>query len=740
MVTYRDYEKKVFDWLLNKHKEDPSFTFSVRQVASKGARKDYFIGTKKSNYFQTTFWDIQIAYPGASGDLINLVFKYTNTGYRFRFEFNQTKEPHNEQNMAALELIRAAKEDIKQLDEDNFYASPDTNKSEYYHLKSPKRSYDEVEDMFVDLEEMLPQLISIVDLKIDEVKAKYPKMHAHKITKEDFEDLIEKMERRFEKYSDTEEEEKDDELDSVEMVEKQTFEPHLNQILYGPPGTGKTYKTLNHALAILENDQRYLEDEDFKREHLRLQFEEYKKNRQLRFVTFHPSFTYEDFVEGIKPDLTPRIEGDTTDVSYTIDDGIFKEICNSATESKKLKSKKAGGHPLMPKEFFESDGYHKISLGNSNRTEDDIIYDYCMKNDLISIGFLNDVDFSGADSLDEITSRATKKGYESTDFGIDAMHRFKNWMKEGHVVFVSEGLSKVRAVGILKNKDGEGYFYDKGRELHYSHFRHVNWILKNVEIPILDIYYKKLSQQTLYMIGKEYINLEYFQVQEDNEEADKRFVLIIDEINRGNIPSIFGELITLLEPDKREGGKEATSVTLPYSKKPFKVPSNLFVIGTMNTADRSVEALDVALRRRFNFIPTYPEPIKITQPDKFEVNLSKMLQVINDRIEYLIDRDHTIGHSYFMDISESDDPELELKKIFSKKVLPLLEEYFYGQRDKIGLVLGEDFVKVKRDASHSSNLFAKNFRPQNPPADQVVYSLVDPMSFESCEPFKRIYE
>lgn len=740
-MTYRDYEKQVFDWLMNKHDDDPTFTFSVRQVASKGARRDYFIGTKKSNYFQTTFWNIHVAYPGASGDLINLVFKYTNTGYKFRFEFGQTKEPHNEQNRAALELVQSTKEGIKQLAEENFYASPDTNKMEYYHLKSPKKSYEKVEDMFVDLEEMLPRVISVVDLHIDEVKEKYPNMHAHRFTEDEFDELINKMEKRIEKYSSIAEEEKADRNDEKEKPsEKHLYKPSLNQILYGPPGTGKTYKTLNHALAILENDKRYLEDEDFKREHLRLQFDEYKKNRQVRFVTFHPSFTYEDFVEGIKPDLSTREEGENTDISYIIEDGIFKEICNSASEFKRLKSKKVGGRPLMPKQFFESNGYHKISLGNSNRSEDDIIYDYCMKNNLISIGFLNDVDCTGADTLDEIRKRATEKEYNSTDFGIDAMHRFKNWMKEGHVVFVSEGLSKVRAVGLVSNKNGEGYFYDTNSELPYSHFRHVEWILQDVEIPILDFYIKKLSQQTIYMIGKEHINLDYFAVQKEDDEAEKRFVLIIDEINRGNIPSIFGELITLLEPDKRVDGLEATSVTLPYSKKPFEVPSNLYVIGTMNTADRSVEALDVALRRRFNFISTYPEPMKIIQPDDFEVNLNEMLSVINDRIEYLLDRDHTIGHSYFMGISESDDPELELKKIFTNKVLPLLEEYFYGQPDKIGLVLGDDFVKIKTDASQSNSLFAKNFRSQEPPADRIVYILEDPMLFDTIEPFKKIYE
>lgn len=192
MMTYREYEKEVFDWMMRKHEDDPSFTFSVRQVASKGARRDYFIGTKKSNYFQTTFWDIHVSYPGASGDLINLVFKYTDTGYKFRFEFSQTKDPRNEQNRAALALIQATKEDIKQLDEENFYASPDTNKMVYYHLKSPKKSYEKIEDMFVDLEEILPKVIFVVDSHIDKVKEKYPDMDAHRYSEEEFDNLIEK--------------------------------------------------------------------------------------------------------------------------------------------------------------------------------------------------------------------------------------------------------------------------------------------------------------------------------------------------------------------------------------------------------------------------------------------------------------------------------------------------------------------------------------------------------------------
>jgi len=172
-------------------------------------------------------------------------------------------------------------------------------------------------------------------------------------------------------------------------------------------------------------------------------------------------------------------------------------------------------------------------------------------------------------------------------------------------------------------------------------------------------------------------------------------VLIIDEINRANVSSVFGELITLLEPDKRANNNEALSVTLPYSKEKFSVPNNLYVIGTMNTADRSVEALDSALRRRFSFEEVMPDS-SILKTNIEGINVRKILTLINDRITTLIDRDHSIGHSYFIHATTVK----ELKLVFKDKIIPLLQEYFYGDYGKIGLVLGEGFVvRVDNDDS-----------------------------------------
>ena len=172
------------------------------------------------------------------------------------------------------------------------------------------------------------------------------------------------------------------------------------------------------------------------------------------------------------------------------------------------------------------------------------------------------------------------------------------------------------------------------------------------------------------------------------KDPNNPYAIFIDEINRGNVSSIFGELITLIEDDKRLGAKNEMSLTLPYSGKQFSVPNNLHIIGTMNTADRSVEALDTALRRRFSFVEMMPDVEKITQ-EFGGIKLSEVLKTINDRIELLIDRDHTIGHSYFMNLETFAD----LAAAFNDKIVPLMQEYFYGDYGKIGLVLGEGFVK-----------------------------------------------
>nr|HRD00993.1 AAA family ATPase [Candidatus Syntrophosphaera thermopropionivorans] len=201
-----------------------------------------------------------------------------------------------------------------------------------------------------------------------------------------------------------------------------------------------------------------------------------------------------------------------------------------------------------------------------------------------------------------------------------------------------------------------------------------------------------------------------------NDKSTKKdnYVLIIDEINRGNIAQIFGELITLIEANKRKGEIEELEVILPYSKTIFSVPSNLYIIGTMNTTDRNVEALDTALRRRFSFIEMEPEYDKFINENIEDINLEKLLRVINERIIGLLDKDHCIGHSYFMNIENLQD----LKQVFFNKIIPLLQEYFYGRYEKIGLILSPKFLNP---IEYKESKYSKLDFPYEEDLEHTVY-------------------
>ena len=236
---------------------------------------------------------------------------------------------------------------------------------------------------------------------------------------------------------------------------------------------------------------------------------------------------------------------------------------------------------------------------------------------------------------------------------------------------------------------------------------------------------------TSYWAVLNYINNK---IKEKNKDIDyeepKTHVLIIDEINRGNVSAIFGELITLLEEDKRKGNPEHTEVKLPYSGNNFSVPNNVYIIGTMNTADRSVEALDTALRRRFSFVEMQPNSNELSEVEN--VDLSKLLETINKRIEVLIDKDHQIGHSYFIGIEDLDG----LRRTFKDKIIPLLEEYFYGDFGKIGLVLGGAFIKL----AENQVAFPENFEYEKDfLEDKKIYHITSFSDWDE-KAFKSIYE
>ncbi len=496
-----------------------------------------------------------------------------------------------------------------------------------------------------------------------------------------------------------------------------------NTILYGPPGTGKTFNVANKALEIIDYEKyKDIITDPSKRNEVVKEFNKIKEDGLIEFCTFHQSYSYEDFVEGLRSDGSGGFEPK---------DGVFRKMCKCA-------SVKAQGE--LPKyEFNESNiGVHKMSLGDTSIKDDNIIFDYCIENNCISLGYGQDIDYSNCYSREDVKQELIKILPESknNDFNITAIHRFKNIIKEGDIIIISSGNLRVRAIAKVTGD----YYYDSNTEIPYSHFRKVEWLYNGDLIDVsMILKHKRFSQATIYTFNNIDLNFESIKelISYKVESVQiKNYVLIIDEINRGNISKIFGELITLIEEDKRVGEVNELKVTLPYSNDLFGVPSNLYIIGTMNTADRSIALLDTALRRRFDFIEYMPNE-ELLSKDIDGIDVSMLLKTINDRIEFLFDRDHKIGHAYFI---KPDIQFKDLVSIMKNKVIPLLQEYFYDDWEKIELILGgssktnDNNYLLNKQVIKPNSLFNKKLSHIYP--DVVKYSVVENPTKEA---FMNIY-
>lgn len=454
----------------------------------------------------------------------------------------------------------------------------------------------------------------------------------------------------------------------------------VNKILCGPPGTGKTYHTVNEALEIL--------DPEFKAQHLhdrvalKARYDELAAEQRIRFVTFHQSFSYEDFVEGIRASTDETTGG----LRYEVEDGVFKQICEAA-QSRIVAAEGGSGIDISGRRIW------KISLGDSSTEQH--IYDECMEKGIALMGFGFGADLTGVSSRQEIFERVrdVEPGTKANDYAITALDQFIRRMQEGDLVVVTHGNLKFRAIGEVT---GTYRYMGHGEDEHYVQARPVRWLRQyDPPRPYGDLMENRFSQMTIYELRPGSINLDRLasllspetQGEAGSQEPDGR-VLIIDEINRGNISRIFGELITLIEPSKRAGAPEALEVTLPYSKERFSVPANVHLIGTMNTADRSLAGLDVAMRRRFEFVEMLPDSSALQDASVDGIALDALLDSMNRRIEVLLGRDYMIGHAYFMPLVSS--PSLEgLAGVFRKQALPLLQEYFFEDWQKIAWVLND---------------------------------------------------
>ncbi len=378
-----------------------------------------------------------------------------------------------------------------------------------------------------------------------------------------------------------------------------------NLILYGPPGTGKTYSTIDRALEVIDPELvDSTEGETDGRSKRKARFDELLQAKRIGFVTFHQSFSYEDFVEGLKASTDESLQ-----VKYDVEDGIFKQMCIAAAAS-------VGGNRKASAKKVDPVGrtIWKMSLGNT-LGPDAAIYDECIENGYVLLGWGEGVDFTGSSTREAIKAKVEAEkpdGWES-EYTVTACHAFVNTMKPGDMIIVSDGNHKFRAIGVVS---GEYRILplDEDRGLTYRQCRDVEWIRTYApSLPSDQLMTVAFSQASIYRLKPPAINLDLVRslLIEDGSggaDAPRPFVLIIDEINRGNISRVFGELITLIEDSKRTGNPEALSVKLPYSKDIFSVPANLYLIGTMNTADRSLAQLDIALRRRFVFEELMPDP------------------------------------------------------------------------------------------------------------------------------------
>jgi 5-methylcytosine-specific restriction protein B len=380
----------------------------------------------------------------------------------------------------------------------------------------------------------------------------------------------------------------------------------LNIILYGPPGTGKTYHSVTYAVAIIEGTSiAQVEAED--RLEVRRRYEVYRENEQIEFITFHQSYAYEDFIQGLRPDANRINDG----LHFKLVDGVLKRIADRA-KTNYISYHQNKAQPELPFELL----LDRLLVEKMNRVTEEV-------------------------ELPITDSQGQFKSIIIYEVG-DTYLKYKR-----------------RSLRDIVKEEERLLYINKLKEKYYG---------KEIREAIHKIYYETVVNAVQ--------KFEQQMKHADNNKELRNFVLIIDEINRANISRVFGELITLLEEDKRYGKENALSATLP-SGEIFALSPNLYLVGTMNTADKSIALLDIALRRRFEFIGMYPRYDLI--PD-----FAPLLQALNAKIQEKKGADFMIGHSFFIGKTEADLPA-----IFNQKIVPLLHEYFNNRLDQV-----KDVVKA----------------------------------------------
>ena len=442
-----------------------------------------------------------------------------------------------------------------------------------------------------------------------------------------------------------------------------TWERRKNIVLYGAPGTGKTYDVPELAVRLCDPSFMVAEPS---REEIVSRYNQLKTEKRIAFTTFHQSLDYEDWIEGLRP-----VVNEDNQVTYEIESGIFKKLCEDA-ERPVVKDKQVG--------ISDNAVVWKVSLAG---TGDNPVRSDCMKNSYIRIGW---------DGYGPVISDETDWSVYNGE-GKQILDAYINKMKIGDIVMSCYSSQTIDAIGVVVS-DYE--FEDKFP--NYKRVRRVNWLVKNINENIVEMNDgKTMTLGTVYRLNSITLDnvksiLEKYDTSSKMEENDKAYVMVIDELNRGNVSKVFGELITLLEADKRKGRINAESVVLPYSKKAFHIPNNVYLIATMNTADRSLGSLDYAIRRRFAFIAKKPFGLDVDgfDEDLFEKVSSLFVKNFDEYKESGWDptmklepadtlseeykpEDVWIGHSYFLMQDEEGEDNTSNRLLY--EIIPLLEEY-----------------------------------------------------------------
>ena len=442
-----------------------------------------------------------------------------------------------------------------------------------------------------------------------------------------------------------------------------TWERRKNIVLYGAPGTGKTYDVPEFAVRLC--DPAFMATEP-SREEIVSRYNQLKTEKRIAFTTFHQSLDYEDWIEGLRP-----VVNENNQVTYEIESGIFKKLCEEA-ERPVVKDKQVG--------IADNAVVWKVSLAG---TGDNPVRSDCMKNSYIRIGW---------DGYGPVISDETDWSIYNGE-GKQILDAYINKMKIGDIVMSCYSSQTIDAIGVVV---GDYAFEDKFP--NYKRVRRVNWLVKNINENIVEMNDgKTMTLGTVYRLNSITLDnvksiLEKYNTSSKMEENDKAYVMVIDEMNRGNVSKVFGELITLLEADKRKGRINAESVVLPYSKKVFHIPNNVYLIATMNTADRSLGSLDYAIRRRFAFIAEKPFGLEVEgfNEELFELVSSLFVKNFDEYKESGWDQtmklepadtlseeykpeDVWIGHSYFLMQDEEGEDNTINRLLY--EIIPLLEEY-----------------------------------------------------------------